>query len=151
MYTHLKVDLRQSLLDWKSNSHYLRSTNSMQSLISIYSIILYQLSWFTKLLCWWTFNLDIEFVPKPIGGFNLWVRPYGLGHYWWRFVATCILNIDTTISHEIEIVYPLGWFKGHVIMESVATIIPLVEFGICSFELKYVIDHIISGIYNSRI
>ena len=36
-----------------------------------------QLSWFTKLLYFidsqpWK---DIEFVPKSIGGFDLWVRP----------------------------------------------------------------------------
>ena len=58
--------------------------------------------------------------------------PYGLGHYWWRLVTTSILNRDTMISHGIKIMYPLRWSEGHVIMKSVATLILLVEFDICS-------------------
>ena len=36
-------------------------------------------------------------------------------------------------------------------MKFVVIIIPLVKFDICSLELEYVIDHIINGIYKSRI
>ena len=64
---------------------------------------------------------------------------------WWQHVFWI-----KTSSFEIEIVCPLGWFKGHVIMKYVAIVIPLVEFDICSLELMSV-DHIISEIYNSRI
>ena len=78
------------------------------------------------------------------------IYSYGLRHCWWRLVATSILNRGTMLSHKIEIVCPLGWFKGHVIMKYVAIVIPLVEFDICSLELMSV-DHIISGIYNLRI
>ena len=65
------------------------------------------------------------------------IYPYGLGHCWWRLVATSIVNIGTMISHGIEVVPPIGWSKGHVIMKYVATIIPLVKFDICSLELDY--------------
>ena len=50
-----------------------------------------------------------------------------------------ILNKGTMISHGIEIECPIGWSKGHVIMKSMAIIILLVEFDICSLELEYVI------------
>ena len=53
-------------------------------------------------------------------------------------MAIDILNIGTMISHEIEIVCHFGWSKGHVIMKYVATIIPLMEFDICSLKLEYV-------------
>ena len=66
------------------------------------------------------------------------IYPYGLGHYWWRLVTTGILNIGTLISHGIETVCPLGWSKGHVIMKSMAIVIPLVKFDICSLEVGYV-------------
>ena len=79
------------------------------------------------------------------------IYPYGLGHYWWRLVATCILNIGTMISHGIEIVCSLGWSKGYVIMKYVTTIIPLVEFDICSLELEYVNRSHNNVICNSRI
>ena len=36
-------------------------------------------------------------------------------------------------------------------MKSIAIVIPLMKFDICSLELEYVIDHIINGIYKSRI
>ena len=49
-----------------------------------------------------------------------------------------ILNISTMISHGIETVCPLGYYKGHMIMKSVAIVIPLVEFDIYSLELEYV-------------
>ena len=49
-----------------------------------------------------------------------------------------ILNRGTMMSHGIETVCPIGLSKGHVIMKFVATIIPLVEFDICSLELEYV-------------
>ena len=65
-------------------------------------------------------------------------NPYGLGHYWWRLVATVILNKDTMISHGIEIVSPLEWSKGHVIMKYVVVVIPLVEFDRCSLKLEHV-------------
>ena len=58
------------------------------------------------------------------------IYPYRLDHCWWRMVAPSILNRDTKLSHKIEIVCFLGWSKGHVIMKSVVTIIPLVEFDI---------------------
>ena len=32
----------------------------------------------------------------------------------YKLVTIGILNSDTMISHGIEIVYPLGWSKGHV-------------------------------------
>ena len=64
--------------------------------------------------------------------------PYGLGHYWWRLVAIGILNIGTMISHGIETVCPLKWSKGHLIMKSMATVIPLVEFDICLLDLEYI-------------
>ena len=66
------------------------------------------------------------------------IYPYGLGHYWWRLVTIGIFNIGTMISHGIETVHPFGWSKGHVIMKSMATVIPLVKFDICSLELRYV-------------
>ena len=105
----------------------------------------YQLSWFTRLLYYmdsqpWE---DIEFVPKSTRGFNLWpkvtIYPYGLGHCRsWSLVAIDILNISTMISHGIETVCPLGYYKVHMIMKYVSTIIPLVEFNICSSKLKYI-------------
>ena len=49
------------------------------------------------------------------------------------------LNKGIMISHGIEIVCPFGLSKGRVIMKSVATVIHLVEFDICSLELEYVI------------
>ena len=76
------------------------------------------------------------------------IYPYGLGDYWWRLVAISILNIGNMISYEIETMCPLRWSKGHVIMKSMATIIPLVEFSIYFSELEYII---MSGICNSRI
>ena len=66
------------------------------------------------------------------------IHSQGLGHYWWRLVAISILNRDTMMSHGIETMHPLGWFKGHVIMKYVAIVIHLVEFDICSLELEYV-------------
>ena len=71
---------------------------------------------------------------------KLVIYPYGLGHYWWRLVVIGILNRGTMICHVIEMVCPIGWSKGHVIMKSVATVISLVKFDICSisFELEYV-------------
>ena len=42
------------------------------------------------------------------------------------------------ISYEIETVCPLRLSKGHVIMKFVGIVIPLVEFDICSLEIKYV-------------
>ena len=42
------------------------------------------------------------------------------------------------IFDEIKKMCPIGLSKGHVIMKFVATIIPLVEFDMCSFELEYV-------------
>ena len=54
-------------------------------------------------------------------------------------MTTGILNKGTIISHEFETMCPLGLSKGHVIMKSVAPIIPLLEFDICSLELEYVI------------
>ena len=54
-------------------------------------------------------------------------------------MAISILNKDTMISRGIETVCPFRGFKGHVIMKSVATIIPLVEFDICSLEVEYLI------------
>ena len=41
------------------------------------------------------------------------------------------------ISHGIETMYALRRSKGYVIMKSMATVIPLVEFDICSLELEY--------------
>ena len=46
-----------------------------------------------------------------------------------------ILNKGTMISHGIETVCPLGDPKD---MKSMSTIIPLVEFDICSLKLEYV-------------
>ena len=89
--------------------------------------------------------LTYEWDPKVV------IYPYGLGHFLWTLVATGILNRDTMISHGIKSVSPLRWSKEHVIMKSVATIIPLLEFDKCSLELEYVIDHIISRICNLRI
>ena len=66
------------------------------------------------------------------------IYPYGLGHYLWRLLAIGILNKGTMISHRIEIVCPIRWSKGHVIMKSMATVIHLVEFDICSLELEYI-------------
>ena len=63
---------------------------------------------------------------------------YGLGHCWWRLMTTSILNIGTMISHGIEPECPLGWSKWHVIIKSMAKVIPLVEFDICFLKLKYV-------------
>ena len=77
--------------------------------------------------------LIYEWDPKVV------IYSYGLGHGWWRLVATGILNIGTMISHGIKTACPLGWSKGHVIVKSMAIVIPLVEFDICSLELEYVI------------
>ena len=77
-------------------------------------------------------DLDHGWDPKVV------IYPYGLGHYWWRLVATSIFDKGTMISHGIEIIYPLEWSKGHVIMKSIAIVIHLVEFDICSLELEYV-------------
>ena len=66
-------------------------------------------------------------------------------------MAIDILNRGSMISHGFEKVCPFGCSKGHVIIKYVNIIIPLVKFDICSLELEYVIDHIINGIYKSRI
>ena len=79
------------------------------------------------------------------------IYPYGLGHYWWRLVATGILNKGTMISLGIEIECPLGWSKEHVIMKSMAIIIPLVKFDIFSLELQCVSWSHNKWDYNSRI
>ena len=42
------------------------------------------------------------------------------------------------IFHGIETMCPLRISKGHVIMKSMAKVIPLVEFDICSLELEYI-------------
>ena len=66
------------------------------------------------------------------------IYPYGLGYWWWRLVTIGILNRGTMISHVIETVCPLEWSKGHVIMKYVVIVISLMEFDICSLELKYI-------------
>ena len=66
------------------------------------------------------------------------IYPYGLGYCWWRLVTTGILNRGSMISHWIETICLIGWSKWHVIMKSLATVIHLVEFDICSLELEYV-------------
>ena len=66
------------------------------------------------------------------------IYPFKLGHCWWRLVAIGILNRGTMISHRIEIVCPLEWSKRYVIMKSIATVIPLMEFDICSLVIEYV-------------
>ena len=106
----------------------------------------YQLSWFTKLLYCMDFQPweDIKPVPKSIGsltyGWDLKVviYPYRLGYYYWRFMAVGILNRGIMISHGIETTYPLGWCIVHVIMKSMAIVIHLVKFDICSLALEYV-------------
>ena len=40
----------------------------------------------------------------PMGETLKWSYPYRLSYYWWRLVATCILNKDIMICHGIEIV-----------------------------------------------
>ena len=50
-----------------------------------------------------------------------------------------ILNIGTMISYGIEVVCPLRWSKGDVIMKSMAIVIPLMEFDIWFLELECVI------------
>ena len=77
--------------------------------------------------------LTFEYDPKLV------IYLYGFGHYWWRLMATSILNIGTMISHEIETMCFLGWSKRHVIMKYVATVIPLMRFDIFPLELEYVI------------
>ena len=67
------------------------------------------------------------------------IYPYVLGHCWWRSVAIGILNIGTMISYGIEVVCPLRWSKGEVIMKSMAIVIPLMEFDIWFLELECVI------------
>ena len=52
--------------------------------------------------------------------------------------AIGILNTCTMIFHGIKTVCLLRLSKGHVIIKSVATVIPLVEFDIYSLELEYV-------------
>ena len=49
-----------------------------------------------------------------------------------------ILSKGTMISHRIEIVCLLRISKEHLIIKSVAIVIPLVEFDIFSLELEYV-------------
>ena len=106
----------------------------------------YQLLWFIKLLYYidcqpWE---DIEHLPKSTGDLTYrWdpkvvIYPYGLGYCWWRLVAIGILDTSTMIYHKIETMCPIGWFKGHVIIKFVVTVIPLLEFDICSLELEYV-------------
>ena len=75
-----------------------------------------------------TFGWDLKVV----------IYPYGLDHRWWRLMTTSILNMDTMISHGIETVCLLRWSKGHVIMKSMVTVIPLVKSDICFLELEYV-------------
>ena len=79
------------------------------------------------------------------------IYPYGLDHCWWKLVAIGILNKGTMISYVIETVCLLGLSKGHVIIKFLATVIPLVEFDICSLELEYVIWSHNRRICNSRI
>ena len=55
------------------------------------------------------------------------------------------------ISHEFKITCPIEWFKRHVIMKSIIVIIPLMEFNICSLELKYVNWSYNKKIFNSMI
>ena len=111
----------------------------------------YDESWYKAINCHdspsyyivWTFNLETilslyqnqhealtyGWDPKVV------IYPYGLGHCWWRLVATRMLNKGTMISHGIETVCPLRWSKGHAIMKCMATVIPLMEFDIYSLEV----------------
>ena len=106
----------------------------------------YQLPWFTKLLYCWTLNLERilslcqnqQKVLTYVWNLKVVIYPYGLGHCWWKLVATCILNRCIKISNGIETVCPLRWSKWHVLMKSMAIVIPLVEFNICSLKLKYI-------------
>ena len=106
----------------------------------------YQLSWFTKLLYCMDSQpwVNIEFVSKSIGGLTYgWepkvvIYPYRFGHYWWRLVVIGILNGTTMISRGIETMCALRWSKKHVIIKFMITVIPSVEFDICSLKLKYV-------------
>ena len=83
-------------------------------------------------LCWNEYEaLPYEWDLKVL------IYPYGLGHYWWRLVATNILNKDTIISHGIKTMCLLRWSKRRV-HEFMAVVISLVEFDICSLELEYI-------------
>ena len=76
--------------------------------------------------------LTFGWYPKVV------IYPFGLGHYWWRLVEIGILNRGTMISHRIETMCPPEWSKRHVIMKSIAIVIPLMEFDICSLVIEYV-------------
>ena len=49
-----------------------------------------------------------------------------------------ILNRGIIISHGFDTKCPFRCLKGNVIMKFVVVVIPLVEFDICSLQLKYV-------------
>ena len=83
----------------------------------------YYIAWILNLE--WILSLCQNQLEDLTYGWNLKVviYPYGLSHYWWRLVVIGILNRGTMISHEIETVCPLGWYKGHVIIKSVTIVI----------------------------
>ena len=116
------------------DSHWTRPMANHDARLSIVTIcqntILHELLTFRGYWAYAKINKRLGWDPKVV------IYPYGLGHYWWKRVATGIFNIGTMISHRIEMVCPLKWSKGHVIMKFVVTIIPLVEFDICFLELE---------------
>ena len=91
--------------------------------------------------------VEINWWLWPMGETLKWSYiPYRLGHYWWRLVTIGILNRGIMIPHGIKIVCLFGWSKGHAVMKSMSTVVPLMEFDICFFELEYV-----SWLHNKRI
>ena len=86
---------------------------------------------------WACFEVNIRF--WPISETLKWLYiSYRLGHYWWRLVAIDILNTKTMISLGIETMCPFEWSKGHVIMNFIVVVIPLVKFDMYSLELEYI-------------
>ena len=103
------------------DAHWTRLTMNHEARLSIVMIhqttILHELS---TLRGYWVYA-KINRRLWPMGWDpKMVISPYGLGHCWWRLVATGILNRGTMIFHRIETVYPLGWSKGHMIMKSMA-------------------------------
>ena len=113
--THFKVAPATSHFK-KGRGHGHTRQNHSESwckVINCHNLSSYYIAWILNLemilsMCWNQYEVLTY-------GWNLKVviYPYGLDHYWWRLVATCILNRGTIISYGIETMCPLRWSKRH--------------------------------------
>ena len=109
-------DREQSNLEFSIITHWTRSVVnydiSYQMVMIHQDIVLHELS---TLRGYWVcaeFNKGLWHIGETP---RLSYMFYRLGHYWWKLIATVILDKDTMIFYVIQTSCPLRWFKGHVI------------------------------------